>query len=60
MEVTSMDYKRWTSVISISSVIVFFIWGWIDTFQRSWLIFMVAGLAMAVLRAMDKKDSDKK
>ena len=58
-----MDSKRWIPVISIASVIVFFIWGWIDTFEHSWLAFVIAGLAMAVLRAFDKKNggsSDKK
>ena len=50
-----MDSKRWTPVVSIASVIIFFIWGWLDTYKHSWIIFLVAGLVMAVMRAMDKK-----
>ena len=50
--------KRWTPVISIASVIIFFLWGWVDTFQHSWIAFLIAGLAMAVLRAMDKKSGN--
>ena len=29
-------------------------WGWIDTFQHSWIIYVIAGGAMAVLSGMDK------
>lgn len=51
-----MDLKRWTPVVSIASVIIFFIWGWLDSYSHSWIIFMVAGLVMAVFGALDKKN----
>ena len=55
-----MDQKKWTPVVSIASVIIFFIWGWLEgSFKHSWLIFIVAGLAMMIMRAMDKKDNNK-
>lgn len=55
-----MDLKKWTPVVSIASVIIFFIWGWLEgSFKHSWLIFIVAGLAMVIMRAMDKKDNNK-
>lgn len=53
-----MDLNRWMPVVSIASVIIFFIWGWLDTYQHSWIIFMVAGLAMAVMKAMSKNDDN--
>ena len=55
-----MDLKKWTPVVSIASVIIFFIWGWLEgSFKHSWLIFIVAGLVMVIMRAMDKKDNNK-
>ena len=55
-----MDLTKWTPVVSIASVIIFFIWGWLEgSFKHSWLIFIVAGLAMAIMRAMDKTDNNK-
>lgn len=55
-EVTVMDMKKWIPVISIASVVVFFIWGFIEgTYEHSWITFLLAGLAMAILKAMDKK-----
>lgn len=51
-----MDMKRWIPVISIASVIVFFIWGFVEgTYEHSWISFLLAGLAMAILRATEKK-----
>ena len=55
-----MDPNRWQPVISIASVVIFFLWGWLDTFQHSWLIFVVGGLAMAVLRAKSGNSGGKK
>ena len=52
--------KRWTPVISTASVVLFFIWGYLDSFEHSWISFLIAGLAMAILRALDNKDSDNK
>ena len=49
-----MDRKTLNTMIPILAVVIFFIWGWIDTFQHSWLIFVVAGGAMAVISAMNK------
>ena len=50
--------KRWSPVVSIAAVILFFIWGYLDTFEHSWIAFLFAGLAYAVLRAIDKKNKD--
>ena len=51
-----MDLKRWIPVIAIASVVLFFVWGWLEgTYAHAWISFLIAGLAMAVLRAMDKK-----
>ena len=55
-----MDLKKWTPVVSIASVIIFFLWGWLEgSFKHSWLIFIAAGLAMMIMRAMDKKDNNR-
>ncbi len=49
-----MDTKMWMRIIPTVALVIFFIWGWLDTFQHSWLIFVVAGGAMAVLSGMEK------
>lgn len=55
-----MDRKTLNTMIPILAVVIFFIWGWIDTFQHSWLIFVIAGGAMAVISAISKsKDKNK-
>ena len=52
--------KKWIPVISIASVIIFFIWGFIEgTYQHSWIIFMFAGLADVIISILDRKDKDK-
>ena len=54
-----MDKKTLNMIIPAASLIIFFIWGWLDTFQHSWLIFVVSGAAMAIIANMDK-DKNKK
>ena len=55
-----MDRKTLNTMIPILAVVIFFIWGWIDTFQHSWLIFVFAGGAMAVISAIsNSKDKNK-
>ncbi|MBR3240784.1 MAG: hypothetical protein IKF99_20410 [Oscillospiraceae bacterium] len=55
-----MDRKTLNTMIPILAVVIFFIWGWIDTFQHSWLIFVIAGGAMAVISAIsNSKDKNK-
>jgi len=49
-----MDKKTLSMIIPAASLIIFFVWGWLDTFQHSWLIFVVSGVAMAVISNMDK------
>lgn len=49
-----MDKKTLMRIIPIAATVIFFIWGWIDTFQHSWIIYVIAGGAMAVLSGMDK------
>ena len=56
-----MDTKMLMKIIPTVALVIFFIWGWLDTFQHSWLIFLVAGGAMTVLTSMEKnktKDSE--
>ena len=55
-----MDRKTLNTMIPILAVVIFFIWGWIDTFQHSWLMFVIAGGAMAVISAIsNSKDKNK-
>ena len=50
-----MDKKTLNTIIPILAVVIFFIWGWIEgNYQHSWLVFVIAGGAMAVLSAMNK------
>ena len=56
-----MDKKTLNTMIPILAVVIFFLWGWIEgNYQHSWLIFVAAGGAMAVISAMSKnKDTNK-
>ena len=52
-----MDKKTLNLIIPIASVVIFFIWGWLEgNYQHSWIIFLVAGGAMAVVANMDKNN----
>lgn len=49
--------KKWTPVLSISAVIIFFIWGFIEgNYSHSWIAFFIVPLGMAILKATEKKD----
>lgn len=50
-------FKKWTPVLSIASVILFFIWGFIEgNYSHSWIVFLLVPLGMAILKAIDKKE----
>ncbi|MBR4473556.1 MAG: hypothetical protein IKS55_07945 [Oscillospiraceae bacterium] len=49
-----MDKKTLTAIIPTVSLIIFFVWGWLDSFSHSWIIFLVSGAAMAYVSNMDK------
>ena len=50
-----MDKKTLNVVIPVASVVIFFVWGWLEhSFTHSWIIFVIAGGAMAILSNMDK------
>ncbi len=47
-------------IIAVAAILIMFIWGYLDTFQHSWLIFLVAGAAIAVVSNVYKdKEKDK-
>lgn len=49
--------KKWTPVLCIASVIIFFIWGFIEgSYAHNWVAFFLVPLGMAVLKAIDKKE----
>ncbi len=50
-----MNRKTLNILIPMLSLIIFFVWGWIEgSYQHSWIIFMVSGLAYAILPTLDK------
>ena len=61
-----MNIKLINTIIPVASVVIFFIWGWIEgSNAHSWIIFLIAGGLMGVLHTMDtgkdeKKDKDEK
>jgi hypothetical protein len=51
-----MNLKILNTVIPMASLLIFFVWGWIEgSYQHSWIIFMVSGMLMAILRVVDKE-----
>ena len=59
-----MDRKMLNRIIPLLSVVIFFIWGWLEgSFQHSWIIFVIGGGAMGIISSLDKgtkKDEEKK
>lgn len=48
-------WKKWMPVLSIGSVIIFFIWGFIEgTYEHNWVAFFLVPLGMFILKAVDK------
>ena len=50
-----MDSRKLIPIVAMVSVLIFFVWGWLDTFQRSWIIFIVAGIAIVALSIFGKE-----
>lgn len=50
-----------TTIISMASVVVFLILGFLGSFQYSWLTFMVAGILIVSIRMIrrDKENAEK-
>ena len=52
-----MALKPYIPVVAMIGLVIFFIWGWLDTFQHSWLIFIVVGIAIVFISIYDKEHS---
>lgn len=48
--------KPYIPVISMIGLLVFFIWGFLDTFQHSWLTFIVVGIIIVFISIYDKEN----
>ena len=56
-----MNRNMIPAIIGIASVIIFFIWGFIEgTYKHAWIIFLVAGLAFVINSGMKKSQKDAK
>lgn len=56
-----MNRNSIPAIIGIASVIIFFIWGFIEgTYKHAWIIFLVAGLAFVINSSMKKSQKDSK
>ena len=50
-----MNRKTLNILIPMLSLVIFFVWGWIEgSYRHSWLVFVIAGGAMAVLSGIEK------
>lgn len=56
-EAHRMALKPYIPVVAMIGLVIFFIWGWLDTFQHSWLIFIVVGIAIVFMSIYDKEHS---
>ena len=58
-----MNRKTLNILIPMLSLIIFFVWGWIEgSNQHSWLVFVVGGMLMGILWIIDMvkgKEADK-
>ena len=54
-----MNRKTLNILIPMLSLVIFFVWGWIEgSYKHSWIIFMVSGMAYAILPTLDKKKEE--
>ena len=54
-----MDLRKLSPIVAMVSVLIFFIWGWLDTFQHSWIIFIVAGIVIVAFSIIEKEKQGK-
>ena len=54
-----MNTKKLIPIICMVSVFVMLVWGFIGSFEYSWLAVMAGGIIVAAISILDKKDSNK-
>lgn len=54
-----MDMRKMIPVIAMTGVLIFFIWGWLDTFAHSWLIFIAVGIVIVAITIIEKDKEEK-
>ena len=56
-----MNWRLLSTFIPMLSLIIFFVWGWLEgTYQHSWIIFMVGGMAMGIISNMNRQKNREK
>ena len=57
-----MDKRKLIPVVCMIGLIIFFVWGWLDTFAHSWLTFIGIAVVIIVIQTVekDKEGSGKK
>ena len=56
-----MDWKTLNAIISGASVVIMFIWGWLDTFEHSWIAVMIGGIAVGIIASANtRKEKEEK
>ena len=54
-----MDLRKLTPIVAMVSLLIFFIWGWFDSFGHSWIIFIVAGIVIVAFSIIEKEKESK-
>lgn len=54
-----MDLRKLTPIVAMVSLLIFFIWGWFDSFGHSWIIFIVAGIVIVAFSIIEKEKEKK-
>ena len=54
-----MNVKKWIPLISMASVLIMFVWGYLaGSFAHSWLAVFAGGIAVAALTIIGKKQPE--
>ena len=53
-----VEKSKLIALVAMIGVLIFFVWGFLDSFERSWLIFLVIGIAILAI-SMFVKDENK-
>ena len=49
-----MDMRKMIPVIAMIGVLVMLIWGYLDTFEHSWLAMLVVGIVIVAISIYEK------
>ena len=51
-----VEKSKLIALVAMIGVLIFFVWGFLDSFGHSWLIFLVVGIAILAISMFVKEE----